>query len=480
LKGDGVFRDFDYIPPASKETTPKAEYTSYSSSVSPQVTPKNAFLSRPQRDTASKSKNNNNIRSLFSALAPPRSSNTNNNSRRNSGNRASANKATPQAAFNMFDVDEGNDNDAKVNGSFIKFPGLDDNGRMNGKEQLSVASTTEDTMSEASFSFSEADITKRYQWTGHSPSEDLITPRSSPLVLPNNESSEELEYTYTDEEIEQLEDSSETETVPKITEVDYLGRIQVNVALNEDLTCSYKDGKISSCAVEGVVQIQVESDTSEITPFFLLIRDSSRHIRMIQENIRYADDMSEHISEEDEENASMDHKFTISVPSAENYFPVMRYKCSHEFRPVPIRVQTRVRTQRGSCRVALQISSNPANEDDLTDLTIIMGVPPKVRGESLSTHPPGGVWNEAKRSVIWCVAELGNGEKFQLQAQFELDEEIIETTEKPKFPVLVRCQCMHAQLSDISLEVADIPDVFPAEVTLKLARRFRLMHRERS
>ena len=29
--------------------------------------------------------------------------------------------------------------------------------------------------------------------------------------------------------------------------------------------------------------------------------------------------------------------------------------------------------------MALQISSNPHNEDNLTDLTIIMGVPPAVR-----------------------------------------------------------------------------------------------------
>jgi hypothetical protein len=136
----------------------------------------------------------------------------------------------------------------------------------------------------------------------------------------------------------------------------------------------------------------------------------------------------------------------------------------------------------GLCRVALQISSNPANEDDLTDLTIIMGVPVEVKGETLTTQPTGGVWNAARRSVIWCVAELGDGEKFQLQAQFELDEPRMKniTDERPRFPVLVRCQCMYAQLSLIELEVADIPEVFPAEVTMKLARRFRLSHRERS
>merc|ERR1712032_293795 len=108
-------------------------------------------------------------------------------------------------------------------------------------------------------------------------------------------------------------------------------------------------------------------------------------------------------------------------PQTSNYFPVLRYKCSQELRPVPIRVQTRVKVDRHQCRVALQISSNPHNEGSLTDLTIIMGVTTEICGETLITQPVGGVWNAAKRSVIWCVSELGDGEKFQLQAKFEMN-----------------------------------------------------------
>ena len=32
-------------------------------------------------------------------------------------------------------------------------------------------------------------------------------------------------------------------------------RIHINVALNEDLSCSYKDSQLTSCSVEGVVQV---------------------------------------------------------------------------------------------------------------------------------------------------------------------------------------------------------------------------------
>ena len=77
------------------------------------------------------------------------------------------------------------------------------------------------------------------------------------------------------------------------------------------------------------------------------------------------------------------------------------------------------------------------------------------------------------------VSELGGGEKFQLQARFEtVDADV--TSNELHFPVMVRCQCLFAQLSDIELEVRDIPELYPAEMTMKVARRFRLSHREKS
>lgn len=80
------------------------------------------------------------------------------------------------------------------------------------------------------------------------------------------------------------------------------------------------------------------------------------------------------------------------------------------------RVQSRFRTKGRACRVALQISSNPQNPSAFHHLTIMMGVPRGIDGESVRCHPPGGTWNENKRVVLWCVSELGAGEKFKLQA----------------------------------------------------------------
>jgi Muniscin C-terminal mu homology domain len=136
-----------------------------------------------------------------------------------------------------------------------------------------------------------------------------------------------------------------------------------------------------------------------------------------------------------------------------------------------------VKADGGFCRVALQISSNPNNEANLTDLTIVMGVPESVLGETLLTQPAGGVWEKSKSAVIWCVSELGSGEKFQLQARFEMKKEA--TTEDVQFPVIVRCQCLDVQLTGVEFDVRENAEQFPADIVLNVARRFRLSHREK-
>eukprot|EP00540_Astrosyne_radiata_P020141 CAMPEP_0116833190 /NCGR_PEP_ID=MMETSP0418-20121206/6303_1 /TAXON_ID=1158023 /ORGANISM="Astrosyne radiata, Strain 13vi08-1A" /LENGTH=580 /DNA_ID=CAMNT_0004462621 /DNA_START=73 /DNA_END=1815 /DNA_ORIENTATION=+ len=438
-------KDFDYSAAAARALESTAR------SGSPKRT---TTLLKPQKDTPR-------------IPAPPRP--TKRNSQQPPKNRTTSQQQQQQqpptsqqgrqAAFDAFGVEEPEPAAELLNGSFssIPFPGLPGNAAKN------------DGGGDGSSMFLGQDSRQRSTANGFDPfAVDSEAATSATATTASSSREDDNGTDFGPQRISELASQDGS---------DARGRIQVNIALNEDLTCSYKQSKISSCTIEGVVQVQVRSDSQTGSPFFLLLRDPSRHVRMIQENRRYADDMTETLSDHNEEDQGIDYKFTISVPRADNYFPVMRYKCSSELRPVPIRVQTRVRVSGGFCRVALQISSNPANEDDLTDLTIIMGVPNEVRGETLTTSPHGGVWNAAKRSVIWCVAELGDGEKFQLQAQFEIED--VEQ-EKPKFPVLVRCQCMYAQLSDIELEVADIPEVFPAEVTMKLARRFRLSHRERS
>ena len=119
---------------------------------------------------------------------------------------------------------------------------------------------------------------------------------------------------------------------------------------------------------------------------------------------------------------------------------------------------------------------------------MIMSVPAGIRGDTLQTNPPGGVWNESKRVVLWCVSELGGGEKFQLQSIFEIEEEMMaqsrsegseDLAQKLDFPVLARCQCPGGLLSDVALEVVDTPaEMSQVKVTKNVVKRFRVSHKE--
>ena len=100
-------------------------------------------------------------------------------------------------------------------------------------------------------------------------------------------------------------------------------------------------------------------------------------------------------------------------------------------------------------------------------------------GESLATQPRGGVWNNVKRSIRWCVEKLGQGEKFQLQAQFQMTDIAENLDEQPVFPILIRCQCLYSQLSQIELDAGEASTAFPVDLSVKLARRFRLSHKEK-
>lgn len=109
-------------------------------------------------------------------------------------------------------------------------------------------------------------------------------------------------------------------------------RLQVNIALNEDLSCSYRSSQLSSCTVEGVVQVQVKSSSKASVPFFLLMRDPARHVESFIQNKKFADDVSDALMADED----ADRKFTVSVPKDDTYFPVVRYKCTDELRPVPM------------------------------------------------------------------------------------------------------------------------------------------------
>jgi len=84
-----------------------------------------------------------------------------------------------------------------------------------------------------------------------------------------------------------------------------------------------------------VSQVQVKSHggRSSNIPFALLIRDPSSHIDTLSENKKLADNVTNSQNGKEE---PADYKFNILIPKLEAFYPVMKYKCTGDLRPVPI------------------------------------------------------------------------------------------------------------------------------------------------
>ena len=131
-------------------------------------------------------------------------------------------------------------------------------------------------------------------------------------------------------------------------------------------------------------------------------------------------------------------------------------------------VKSRVRAEKGFARVGFKIRTNPTNEHPVTNVVIILAVPPDVDGEHCKASREGGSWEELKRTLTWCVPTLAPGEALEVQAQFPLLE---QTDKGPKFPILVRC--------DFPTFFSDL-EIFSKENLVKVNVCFsgRVMHRK--
>lgn len=82
--------------------------------------------------------------------------------------------------------------------------------------------------------------------------------------------------------------------------------------------------------------MQVKSTTRPSNiPFSLIVRDPSSQIDTLNENKKFAENVSESLKRTQEKEVA-DYKFNVTVPKQETYFPLLKYKCTGDLRPVPI------------------------------------------------------------------------------------------------------------------------------------------------
>jgi len=125
----------------------------------------------------------------------------------------------------------------------------------------------------------------------------------------------------------------------------------------------------------------------------------------------------------------------------------------------------------------------------MQNVSIMVAVPPNVKGDTVKMSRKGGVWNEMKRTISWFVEELTPGKAMELQLHFECmsdssssadsSNEQPQLTQKqmPKFPVLVRADCPSSLFSSIEI-ISDYSSGSNEPAKLDLARSGRLLHRK--
>lgn len=136
--------------------------------------------------------------------------------------------------------------------------------------------------------------------------------------------------------------------------------------------------------------------------------------------------------------------------------------------------------------MAIKIRSNPANKHDLSNVAIMMAVPPDLDGETIKMAKRGGIWDQMKRTISWSSRSIKPGETKELQIQLQFDSErndgsdLYSKDNAPTFPVLLRFDTKDELLSSVDIELGNPSedDFLFEEYAMKLTKSIRVIHRK--
>lgn len=161
---------------------------------------------------------------------------------------------------------------------------------------------------------------------------------------------------------------------------------------------------------------------------------------------------------------------------------IIKYTGSESLRPIPLLVNSKVQVASKHCRVRIKIRSNPSNEQPIQHIVILVAVPPNIDGETLKMSTRGGMWDPMKRLIVWSAPFLASGETTEVKMQFE-NLSSITSSDPPKFPILVRCDGVDDQLSDVTIRIGggrrrQAEDIEGGDDSLVISKAYCLFHRK--
>mmetsp|Transcript_32496 Transcript_32496/g.48997 ORF Transcript_32496/g.48997 Transcript_32496/m.48997 type:complete len:316 (+) Transcript_32496:182-1129(+) len=238
----------------------------------------------------------------------------------------------------------------------------------------------------------------------------------------------------------------------------------VHVTLIEELTSHYDEREdLLTSFVEGSIHLQFAGGC----PFTLNIIDRNHHIKKLSDS-KFCIKAGKN---------DQDYALRVFLRNSMNKEKIASYVTSSHVRPVPLLLKTKVSVEGALYQIGIKIRSNPSNLRPLSNMVVIMAIPPDVIVETVKLKKNDGILDGIKRVVSWNVPSLHPGVMSELQAQFQFLSPDEEPRAVPRFPILVKCDGIKDQFSDVQLTLSGQSDLsIPMEMCLN--KSTRTLHRK--
>mmetsp|Transcript_10779 Transcript_10779/g.15201 ORF Transcript_10779/g.15201 Transcript_10779/m.15201 type:complete len:371 (+) Transcript_10779:50-1162(+) len=281
-----------------------------------------------------------------------------------------------------------------------------------------------------------------------------------------------------DKSFESLQHKRDDKLINSFGEIEE--EIPINVSLHEIMVCAYDMTKNSiNISVQGTIRIEPIPEL-ENTPLFLSLNDPEANIS----NVTVLSEFIKDVSSAPRKREKLDQRILkVNYPGKTDFKPIeiATYTCRDSLRPVPIIVQTKVRVDGKICKVGVKIKVNPSLSKGISNVCVLLAVPPTVKGTSMKISREGTSWDAIKRIVAWVEPSMSCGEDREVMIQFEISsaQTVSSAIQKPIFPILVRCDGSKDQLSKIGIkESRNKYEITQIPYKVSVNKSFRVFHRK--
>jgi len=232
---------------------------------------------------------------------------------------------------------------------------------------------------------------------------------------------------------------------------------------------------ISNVTIEGTVLAQVvSSDALKNIPFYLIPSTDNQKVVNFTPNDTYT---KKYISEAKSEKLERN---IVRIPKdILGFVTVGKYRISQSMEHMPLLLEQKVVRSKSKIQIAIQVRSKLSNPDDLFKFSLVVFIPERVNGDSVSILSGDGEFDQWKRCITWEIEHLPKGQSFMVSAKCLLLDGTSEGTsvdESLKFPVMLRC-ISNDQISSIRFKAIEA-NGHPATVSSSnVEKTYRIVHR---